>query len=205
MHYIADENNYILHVYFGCTADGSVEYTGAMPSGYSELTDWANNEDVNAWFLQNGDLVKDVARASENAAKYAAEQEQNRYVYYYELEPIQDTVQIIAGEQPYKTQTASGKIITTTNAKALLPTIKITGIEPYYFNKIDLIINGKNILANTASSMEINGLTFTQNEDRSITINGTSTAAVEYNITGTSTNIVPFLCLKKFQLLLKYK
>jgi hypothetical protein len=198
VHYIADENNYILHVYFGCTADGSTEYTGAMPAGYSELTDWATNEDVNAWMLVDGDLVKDNVKANENAATYAGEQEQNRHVYFYELEPLRTAVQTIVEEQPYKTDTKTNRdIALAANAKALPPTIKITGIEPYKYSKIDLIVNGRNILPNTATSMELNGLTFTQNEDRSITINGTATADTEYNLAGTSSNTNPILLLKR--------
>lgn len=72
---------------------------------------------------------------------------------------------------------------------------EITKDEGY--DKVNLITTGKNMLPNEAYSQTIEGITFEQNEDKSITINGTSTNAIEYNIAGTSTNTSPFLCLKK--------
>jgi hypothetical protein len=41
---------------------------------------------------------------------------------------------------------------------------------------------GKNLLPNTATSQNINGITFIINEDKSITVNGTSTGTVDFNI-----------------------
>jgi len=47
-----------------------------------------------------------------------------------------------------------------------------TDYEPYGKYKVPVIINGKNLLQNTATSQTINGVTFTVNSDGSITCNG---------------------------------
>ena len=43
---------------------------------------------------------------------------------------------------------------------------------------------GKNLLENTASSVVKNGVTFTINEDKSVTVNGTATEQTDFNIIG---------------------
>lgn len=52
----------------------------------------------------------------------------------------------------------------------------VTDYEPYGKYKVPVIINGKNLLQNPATSQTINGVTFTINSDKSITCNGTATA-----------------------------
>ena len=97
----------------------------------------------------------------------------------------------------YVSDSTDGKIITVSNASNIFPSVKVTDIDPYSYNKLDFIITGKNMLKNDATSKELNGMSFTQNADRSITINGTATSDIEYNIGGTSLNTSPFLCFKK--------
>lgn len=60
--------------------------------------------------------------------------------------------------------------------------------EPTPENPVDIVVSGEsyNLLENTASSLEKNGVTFTVNEDKSITVNGTATASTQFNIIGLS-------------------
>ncbi len=53
--------------------------------------------------------------------------------------------------------------------------------EPYGY-KIPVKIEGKNLLQNTATSQIINGVTFTVNEDGSVTCDGQATALTRFNI-----------------------
>ena len=46
--------------------------------------------------------------------------------------------------------------------------------EPYGY-KVPVMVEGKNLLRNTATSQTINGVTFTVNSDKSVTVNGTAT------------------------------
>lgn len=53
--------------------------------------------------------------------------------------------------------------------------------EPYGY-KVPVVVGGKNLLQNTASSQTINGVTFTVNNDGSIICNGTSSAVTTFAI-----------------------
>ena len=50
-------------------------------------------------------------------------------------------------------------------------------------NQTRIYVHNKNWIRNEAQNLTINGVTFTVNEDKSITVNGTASALVEYNIT----------------------
>lgn len=54
--------------------------------------------------------------------------------------------------------------------------------------KIPIKINGKNLLPSINKTATISGLTFTHNDDGSITLNGTSTAAIVYRINAVGTS-----------------
>ena len=55
MRYKLDSNGFIKYVLWGCYTGGCAEYTGAVPSGYSDLVDWADNACINAYYLdENG-------------------------------------------------------------------------------------------------------------------------------------------------------
>ena len=53
--------------------------------------------------------------------------------------------------------------------------------EPYGY-KVPVVISGKNLLQNNATSQTVNGVTFTVNNDKSITCNGTATGTASITI-----------------------
>ena len=60
---------------------------------------------------------------------------------------------------------------------------KHSNIRPFIgYDKVDMNHAGKNLLENTATSQTINGVTFTVNDDGSITANGTATDVVFFNV-----------------------
>lgn len=72
MQYIADSNGYLKEVSFGCSVscngESCVEYTGAIPSGYSSLEEWYRQEcdNLHQWKISGGNLAKDSGAAVEN-------------------------------------------------------------------------------------------------------------------------------------------
>lgn len=72
MQYIADSNSYLKEVSFGCSVscngESCVEYTGAIPSGYSSLEEWYRQEcdNLHQWKISGGNLAKDSSAAVEN-------------------------------------------------------------------------------------------------------------------------------------------
>jgi hypothetical protein len=69
--------------------------------------------------------------------------------------------------------------------------VKITG---YQFSAG---YQGKNLLKNTATSQTINGVTFTVNEDGSVTVNGTATAISDFYFWGSTTDSGSYLYIPK--------
>lgn len=86
-------------------------------------------------------------------------------------------------------------------AFAMKPMLRLAAIEdptyrPYNYQAIQNQLNAqgvlgaKNLLPNTATSQTINGVTFTVNADKSVTVNGTATADAKFNISKQNENIV---------------
>lgn len=199
MRYELDNEGYVLNVYFGCISGSCIEYTGNIPDGYDCLGTWAENANIRAYKLVDGNLAFDAARDAELQNQYNAENEQNRCLTKKDLYKINEKINQndTSLKEQYQTSSARGKIVKLNNANALSPNILINNISCYEYNKIKLIATNKNMLPNTATSKTINGIEFTQNEDRSIAINGTATNDIEYNIAGTSSNTSPILVFKK--------
>ena len=51
MRYELDENGYVLNAFWGCYSENSQEYTGTIPSGYSNLKEWSEKAIINAYFF----------------------------------------------------------------------------------------------------------------------------------------------------------
>ena len=176
MRYKLDSNGFVKYVLFGCYTGNCAEYTGAVPSGYSDLTDWANNACINAYYLdENGDLVLDVQRMNYLHTMYEQQEIDYAPVLHKDLYATNEII-----EAQYKKSTASGTIITVANARGIAPMVKISGLTG---NSLSVFAQTKNMLRNDAISLEVNGLTFTRDGD-GITISGTATADVEYTISG---------------------
>ena len=194
MRYILNDEGYIEEIAFGVASIEhkdkiSTEYTGSIPTGYASLQDWASkeNDKLNAWKIVEGNLVFDNAKYLELKELWEQQTEDNRPVYHKEIFEMKQQIEDISdiSESQYQKAAATGKIITVDNVKKAYPKVKITDINPYSFSKVDLIATGKNLLKNEAVLQKINGVNFTRNRDRSITIQGTT----ETNKTATGTNI----------------
>ncbi len=176
MRYTLDNNGYIKTVAWGCMTGNCAEYTGAVPSGYSSLVDWADNACINAYYLdENGNLVLDAQKMNYLQAMYEQQAIDYAPVLHRDLYATNEII-----EAQYKKNTASGTIITLTNARGIAPMVKITGLTG---NSLSVFAQTKNMLRNDAISLEVNGLTFTR-DGSGIKIGGTATADVEYTISG---------------------
>lgn len=176
MRYTLDNNGYIKTVAWGCMTGNCAEYTGAVPSGYSSLVDWADNACINAYYLdENGNLMLDAQKMNYLQAMYEQQAIDYAPVLHRDLYATNEII-----EAQYKKNTASGTIITLTNARGIAPMVKITSLTG---NSLSVFAQTKNMLRNDAISLEVNGLTFTR-DGSGIKISGTATAAVEYTISG---------------------
>lgn len=205
LRYILDKNGYVCHASIGglivCDLGECTEYTGEIPNGYSTIEEWYDGEfeKLNAWKIVDNNLVFDEAQYNELINQFNQEAENNRVLTKRDLFEIDEKVKQNDNslKEQYETKIAKGKIVETTNTNPLSPNIKISNINCYLFPKINLIASNRNLLLNTATSNTIEGITFTQNVDRSIALNGTSSEDIEYDIARTNTNVSPILVLKK--------
>ncbi len=205
LRYILDKDGYVCHASLGglvvCDLGECTEYNGEVPDGYETIEGWYDGEleKLNAWKIIDSNLIFDNSRYTELKKRCEKEEKDNSCVKHKDIYELQQQIEDIqyVNDSQYKKQTAAGNLIAIDDVKSVFPRIKITNIDCYSFDNIDLIVTKKNMLVNEATSKIIGDVEFTQNEDRSITINGTSSEEIEYNIAGTSNNTSSLLCFKK--------
>ena len=81
MRYILDNEGYIESIAFGsyieCSNKSCTEYTGSIPTGYNSLCEWADNANIQAYYLVNGNLTYDSDKAEELQRKWKEESQNN--------------------------------------------------------------------------------------------------------------------------------
>lgn len=78
MRYILDNSGYIDSVSctpFNCKDKSCTEYTGTIPDGYETIAEWAQNANIRAYKVVEGNLTYDEAKAAELEAKWAQEEQ----------------------------------------------------------------------------------------------------------------------------------
>jgi hypothetical protein len=193
MRYRLDANGYVESVFWGCYSNGCAEYTGTVPNGYTDLNDWSENALINAYYIdEKGNLVLDSEKLKELEAKIEQDSIDNEPLYRKDLYGTSDVL-----EGTYTTRTVAGNVLALENVKKINPKVRITNIDCYKFNKIDIVTQGKNMLKNDGVTETIAGVTFTRLINGGIRINGTATANIEYNLSGSSNNTTSLFALKK--------
>ena len=193
MRYELDANGYVLHTYFGGYSGNCTEYTGTVPAGYIDLVDWSENAIINTYYIdEDGNLILDAERLEDIEGRIIQDTIDNQPILYKDL---YGTNNVLA--EQYQSETVSGLVVEATNVKNISPKVLITGIECYNYNKIDIVMQGKQLLNNEAKTETISGVTFRRNYDGSILINGTATEDIEYNICGGSEKTSSIFALKK--------
>jgi hypothetical protein len=78
MRYILNNNGYIEAIAFGsaiiCNNNSCTEYVGTIPNGYSSLTEWSENAHIQAYKIEDGNLVYDSVRDAELQEQWAREE-----------------------------------------------------------------------------------------------------------------------------------
>lgn len=193
MRYKLDSNGYILAVFWGGYSVDCKEYTGTIPSGYSNLNDWSENALINAYYIDNeGNLALDSEREAELQEKAILEAIDNTPLVAKDLYGSNEIL-----DSQYEKQMATGTILNLSNVKNISPKVKITGIDYLEYESLKLYSHSRNMIKNDGKTETINGVDFTKLADGSIKINGTATADIEYNLSGSSTNAIPIFVLKR--------
>lgn len=81
MRYILDSEGYIESIAFGsyieCSNKSCTEYTGSIPTGYNSLCEWADNANIQAYYLVDGNLTYDSDKDQELQRKWEEESQNN--------------------------------------------------------------------------------------------------------------------------------
>lgn len=193
MRYTIDWNGYVTAVAFGCYLENCIEYTGEVPAGYSTLDDWATNARINAYYLNSeGNLIIDHERQAELKRKAAQQAVDNAPLLRKDLYGSDEIL-----DSQYIKSTASGEVITLNNIQAIMPRVKVTGIQPYEYGKFEIFTHGKNMLPCDAVDTSCSGISFTRLESGRLDIRGTATADIEYTIAGSDANEEVLFVMKK--------
>ena len=185
MRYDIDELGYILNCFWGCYSGTCNEYTGEIPEGYTDLTDWADNEIINAWFVNaEGNLEKDSGREAELKLQQEIDEIDYTPLVYKDLMESQESLR-----EQNEIGEAEGNPIIITDGVNYSPYIEIHNIVPAQ-GRVDLFSQGNQMLRDDSASETINGVTFTS-IDGEISISGTATKAFEYTISGSAENTDP--------------
>lgn len=200
MRYILDNDGYVelcSETHIECNGRGCTEYTGEVPAGYESVEDWAINANIRAYRIVDGNLVYDANRDSMLEVQFEKEAEDNRYVCHKEISNITNLVKTDSVDAYKRSTTGLSNILEVTDSnKYASDFIKLVANENLT-GSITLKFNNGNLLTNDATSKRESGIYFVVNADRSISINGTATEDIEFNIGGTNTSTKPILALKK--------
>lgn len=201
MRYELDENGYILAVFWGCHSGKCQEYTGTVPSGYSNLIEWSEKAIINAYYIVDGNLTLDSNRSYKLQLIQKQEAEENAHVTKKEM-GIASTDEMNPYTDLYPSQQSAGGYITsldgTYNKVGNLPTeeVNLSLLEKQNLDLIELEFIGNNFLPNTAVNSINNGIKYSRNTDKTINISGTATDRSTLNLAGTDTSVRNILTFK---------
>lgn len=184
-------DGYVSAVAFGCYMDNCAEYTGEVPTGYNNLDEWATKAYINAYYLDNGNLVLDQERLAYIKRKEAQDAVDNAPLLRKDIY-ASDTIL----DSQYKKGTATGRVITLKDIQTIAPKVKITGIQPYEYSKLKIFTNSKNMMPFDCITETISGVDFVANNSKTLTIRGTATEDIEYTIAGSDVNTTSLFALK---------
>lgn len=195
-----DEQGYVLNVFWGCYSGKCQLYIGTIPSGYTDLHDWSEKANINAYYLVDGNLVYDADKDYKLILQYDEDTKQYGHVTQKEL-GIVTAEQEKAYNDLFPSHTSSvDEIITidgTTDYVGNLPTDEVTIKGDNITGLIELEFIGSNFLPNTATSSSNNGIDYYVETDKKITISGTSTDKSTFNLAGTDTSVKKILTFKQ--------
>lgn len=151
-------------------AQYELEYFGTWIGGYSLSVNTERQEETKV--VGNTEKIKNLQVIVDRDANTITELVETTQEIEHQFETLQDIDGFAEGKYIYLDD-ASDELITS--AKFNGETSQEGTPSPDYPSEIENV-KGKNLLKSIDSSQIINGITFTLNEDKSITVNGTATA-----------------------------
>lgn len=92
MRYILTDDGYIDEISFGnpleCKNKNCIEYTGSIPTGYTSLEEWSENANIQAYKVENGNLVYYQAKATELQTLWNNQRNSNKPLTANDIYPV---------------------------------------------------------------------------------------------------------------------
>lgn len=191
LRYILNNEGYVCHASLGglivCDLGECTEYNGEVPSGYSTIEEWYDSEieKLNAWKIVSGNLVYDENRYNEIQKRCEIEEEENTpSTHQWVRNQLKQSNSVVIDE--FSNSVSGTSLLVLENSGDYgIPKVNVSSDTATTCN---VVTSNKNLLGIDAVTQTTNGITFTINEDGTITLNGTSTAKIELTLKGTSTN-----------------
>ncbi len=203
MRYILDDLGYIEEVTFGgiiqCNNKSCTEYKGTIPDGYESLEEWhdtqINEKKLNAWKIVNGNLVFYEDKCNELQELYEIQEEENALATHKWVRKQTNKESTIVIDE-FTTNVSDSKIAVLDNSGDYEINEIIVSGEGVP-GDVKVLVSNKNLLGIDAVTTTINGLTITINADGTITLNGTSTSAIEFDLKGTNSSTDMLFSIKE--------
>lgn len=196
------KDGYIDEITFGATIECKnqtcTEYTGTIPNNYSSLEEWVIGEEgkLNAWKIVDGNLVFDENKYNELQDLWEVEEEENSLsTHKWTREQLTKTSSVVTDEFS-KSATGANLVLLEDSGEYAIPKVIISS-DTTITDNLKVGVSNKNLLGNNAVTTTVNGVTFTINNDKSITLNGTSTDAIEFLLDGTIENTEMLFLIKE--------
>lgn len=193
MRYKIDDKGYITSVYFNCHTGTCNEYTGEIPSGYETLLEWSEKANIQAYKIVDGNLVYDSNRDEELRFIHEQEAEENTTATRGWVKNKLNSANSVVVDEISKNATGTALVKIDDSGEYEIPIITLSSSTD---GRVDVVSSNKNLLGIDTLTKTINGVKFTINADGSMTLNGASTADIELDLKGTSTNIEMLFLIK---------
>lgn len=203
LRYILNNEGYVCHcsigAYIVCDLGECTEYNGEIPDGYTTLEQWYDTQieekKLNAWKVVDGNFVFDENKCNELQLLYETQEEENAVATHKWVRNQAGKESAIIIDE-FSTKVSDSKVAVLENSGSYdIPEIVVSGEDAS--GEVNVIVSNKNILGNDALTTTINGVTFTINSDGSITLDGTSTSAIEFDLKGNSTSTDMIFSIKE--------
>lgn len=194
MRYELDNEGYIFKVFFGCASGECIGYEGEIPTNYETLEDWHENANIRAYKIVNGNLVYDENRDNELQYIYEKEKEENTFATHKWVDEQMGKSSQVVIDEFSNIASGTSHIVLTDSGDYEIPELKVLSET---IEECNVMVSNKNLLGIDTLTQTLNGITFTINEDKTITLNGTATANIELNLKGTSDNLDMLFLMQK--------
>lgn len=200
MRYILDNDGYIEEVSFGgiiaCKNNTCTEYIGEIPQmiddnekQYADLEEWCSiecsNERLNAWKIVDSNLVYDENKYKKLQELYKIQEEENAPATHKWVKDKLKVSSSVVTDELSSAKYGTSLIVLNDAGNYEIPELKI---ESASVPNVNVISSNKNILGIDFITSTINGVEIKNNGDGTITLNGTSTDTIEFDLKGSNTN-----------------